>query len=268
LIRSQFVSVCNQERVTLANWNRAPSSHAAACRACNRSMPFVKIEAWMWVPEPTLALPPLLPSVALQPPNSGLGHSAELQVTVISREQAVQAGQQPSAPGAPVISASAPGAPVISASSSPAKDSGNTVACPDAGPAVLLSKCCETYCPYCPDAAVLVQGFKRSAQPSGSPEADDAAVRHIKKRRDNGWKETEAMHIAEHMFPGGRPRQPIALPNHRWQAIYNRYNPRPDARERSYLEMITELSSRMVVWMRHGRLGPEPKIIPKVTVDW
>ena len=189
----------------------------------------------MWVPEPTLALPPLLPSVPPLPLHLG----PELQVTAAAGELAVPAGQ-------PLQATSNAGQLAVSAGQPP------------------TAPVQPSYCPRCPDAA-LRQPSKRPVEPSSSSANDDARAN---KRRATGWKDEEARHIAEHMFPGGPPRKPIALAHScpYEQIVYNRT--RPDARERSYLEMIAELSSRIVVWIRKGRQGPVPKTILKFTVDW
>lgn len=206
-------------------------------------MPFVKIEAWMWVPEPTLALPPLLPSVPPLPLHLG----PELQVTAAAGELAVPAGQ-------PLQATSNAGQLAVSAGQPP------------------TAPVQPSYCPRCPDAVQcdslfrcypLRQPSKRPVESSSSSGNHDA---RDNKRRATGWKDEEARHIAEHMFPGGPPRKPIALPHYAQLFLYHRTC--PDARERSYLEMIAELSSRIVVWIRNGRHGPVPKITPKVSVDW
>jgi len=196
----------------------------------------------MWVPEPTLALPPLLPSVPPLPLHLG----PELQVTAAAGELAVPAGQ-------PLQATSNAGQLAVSAGQPP------------------TAPVQPSYCPRCPDAVQcdslfrcypLRQPSKRPVESSSSSGNHDA---RDNKRRATGWKDEEARHIAEHMFPGGPPRKPIALPHYVDRFLYHRTC--PDARERSYLEMIAELSSRIVVWIRNDRQGPVPKITSKVSVD-
>ena len=215
----------------------------------------------MWVPEPTLALPPLLPSVPPLPLHLG----PELQVTAAAGELAVPAGQ-------PLQATSNAGQLAVSAGQPPTAVAVAPSLLPSDLTCVFRAPVQPSYCPRCPDAVQcdslfrccpLRQPSKRPVESSSSSGNHDA---RDNKRRATGWKDEEARHIAEHMLPGGPPRKPIALPH--YQNLFLYHHTCPDARERSYLEMIAELSSRIVVWIRNGRQGPVPKITPKVSVDW
>ena len=92
---------------------------------------------------------------------------------------------------------------------------------------------------------------------------DEAAEPAPKRRRAFGWKDQEARCIAHRMVTGKPRLDPIPLPNIGQTVPWD--GPRLDARERKYLQILMELSSRMVVRLRenisaqlptsHGRFG-------------
>ena len=89
----------------------------------------------------------------------------------------------------------------------------------------------------------------------GPPEVE---LPPAKRRRLTGWKDAEARRLAEILAGGSQSkRDPIALPNIGQNAAPSHLI----ARERAYLQLIMDLSSAIVVWIRGGRKGASPSIV-------
>lgn len=104
-------------------------------------------------------------------------------------------------------------------------------------------------------------GLLRPLGPAGVQKCDgppDVELPPAKRRRLTGWKDAEARRLAELLAGGSQSkRDPIALPNIGHNAVPSHLI----ARERAYLQLIMDLSSAIVVWIRGGRKGVPPRII-------